>query len=329
MRAMELAEWCSSSRVIIVAGKGGVGKTTVSATLAVAAARAGRCALLVELEGKSGLTVAFGVPGGRSESENAREAEAYDPYPGVTVLPLRADEALIKYLEDHGLGRISRRLVSSGALDMVSTAVPGMKDILVLGKVKALQRAEAADVIVVDGPAAGHALTFLGSPKGLLDAVRVGPVLTQAIEVTEMLADPERARVLLVTLPEETPVNETIETVGALSEQAGMTLTPVVVNGLYPDRHLDGRVDAARIRADADAAGVYVPDSEVEHLAVAASFLTRRRELQRVQVERLSAALDLPLVPLPFLFGADLGPAELEVLADALATGLDAVASTP
>ena len=81
-----------------------------------------------------------------------------------------------------------------------------------LGKVKALQRARAADVIVVDGPAAGHAVTFLLSPKGLLDAVRVGPVLTQAVEVTEMLADPDRAQVMLVTLPEETPVNETVET---------------------------------------------------------------------------------------------------------------------
>src|SRR5258706_107184 len=81
-----------------------------------------------------------------------------------------------------------------------------------------------ADVIVVDAPAAGHAVTFLLSPKGLLDAVRVGPVLTQAVEVTEMLADPERTQVMLVTLPEETPVNETVETAETLVDRIGLTL---------------------------------------------------------------------------------------------------------
>ncbi|HEX6381026.1 MAG TPA: ArsA-related P-loop ATPase, partial [Acidimicrobiia bacterium] len=193
---MELAEWCSSSRVIILAGKGGVGKTTTAAALSVAAAQAGRQVLLVELEGKSGLASMFGVPAIEDELE---------VYPGLTVLPLAADEALVEYLETHGLGKMSKRLASTGALDIVATAVPGMKEILVLGKVKALQNARAADVIVVDGPAAGHAVTFLLSPKGLLDAVRVGPILTQAVEVTEMLADPDRAQVMLVTLPEETP----------------------------------------------------------------------------------------------------------------------------
>src|SRR3954454_4127270 len=167
---MELAEWCSSSRVIIVAGKGGVGKTTTAAALAVAAARIGRKGLLVELEGKSGLTSLVGFETLSGEGE---------VYPGVTVLPLAADEALIEYLETHGLGRMSKRLVNSGALGIVATAVPGVEEILALGTSKAPRRARSADVIVVDGPAAGHAVTFLLSPKGLLDAVRVGPVLAQ------------------------------------------------------------------------------------------------------------------------------------------------------
>jgi anion-transporting ArsA/GET3 family ATPase len=316
---MELAELCSSSRVIIVAGKGGVGKTTVAAALATAAARAGRSALLVELEGKSGLAATFGRP--------SLEDREFEPYPGVRVLPIAPDAALVEYLQDHGLGRISRRLTSTGAIDVVSTAVPGMKDILVLGKVKALQNAGAADVIVVDGPAAGQAVTFLLSPKGLLDAVRVGPVLTQAMEVTEMLADPERARVMLVTLPEETPVNETVETAQVLIDPVGLSLAPLVVNGLYPARALD--TDPERIRAAASAAGVFIPEAEVDHLALAAEFHSRRRALQTAQVERLAATLDLPQVHLPFLFTAELGPAGLEVLADALARGLGAVATTP
>ena len=314
---MELAELCSGSRVIIVAGKGGVGKTTVAAALATAAARAGRTAVLVELEGKSGLAATFGRP--------TLEDHEFSPFPGVRVLPIAPDEALLEYLEDHGLGRISKRLVSTGAIDVVSTAVPGMKDILVLGKVKALQRSGAADVIVVDGPAAGHAVTFLLSPKGLLDAVRVGPVLTQAMEVTEMLTDPDRAQVMLVTLPEETPVSETVDTAGVLIDQ--LSLAPLVVNGLYPARTLETSPDA--IRAAAAAAGVDVPDAELDHLALAAGFQSRRRELQVAQVERLSETLDLPQIHLPFLFTAELGPEQLEVLAGALTEGLGAVATTP
>jgi anion-transporting ArsA/GET3 family ATPase len=313
---MELADWCSSSRVIILAGKGGVGKTTTAAALSVAAARAGRDVLLVELEGKSGLGSMFGLPLLRGEQE---------VYPGVTVLPLAADQALIEYLEDHGLGRMSKRLVNTGVLDIVATAVPGMKEILVLGKVKSLQRAAAADVIVVDGPAAGHAVTFLLSPKGLLDAVRVGPVLTQAVEVTEMLTDPDRAQVMLVTLPEETPVNETAETAEAFIDRVGLTLGPLVVNGVYPDRPLEGLTSPGEIRALAERAGAAVPDGEVEHLARAARFLTRRRRLQAEQLARLADRLALPQVVLPFLFSADIGPPELEVLAEALTAGVTAL----
>ncbi len=313
---MELAEWCSSSRVIILAGKGGVGKTTTAAALAVAAARLGRSVLLVELEGKSGLASMFGV----EAIEEEREV-----YPGLSVLPLAPDEALVEYLETHGLGKMSKRLASTGALDIVATAVPGMKEILVLGKVKALQRAGAADVIVVDGPAAGHAVNFLLSPKGLLDAVRVGPVLTQAIEVTEMLADPDRAQVMLVTLPEETPVNETVETAQAFTDRIGLTLGPLVVNGVYPDRPLDGMVTPEEVRAAAAAAGVSVADGDVEHLARAARFVTRRRRLQEEQLARLTERLGLPRVVLPFLFSADIGPGELEVLAEALTAGVDAL----
>jgi anion-transporting ArsA/GET3 family ATPase len=315
---MDLAEWCSSSRVIIVAGKGGVGKTTTAAALAVAAARSGRRVMLVELEGKSGLASMFGFETISGEVE---------VYPGVTVLPLAPDDALLEYLETHGLRRMSKRLVNSGALDIVATAVPGMKEILVLGKVKSLQRARAADVIVVDGPAAGHAVTFLLSPKGILDAVRVGPVLTQAVEVTEMLADPDRAQVMLVTLPEETPVNETAETAEAFVDRIGLTLGPLVVNGVYPDRPLDGltRPEAIRAMAERAGAGAGVPDGEADQLARAARFLTSRRRLQEEQLSRLADRLALPQVVLPFLFSSDIGPAELEVLADALTAGLGAL----
>src|SRR5947209_15002495 len=212
---MDVVGFCSQTRLLIVAGKGGVGKTTVSAALARMAARAGLTTLIVEVEGKSGLAAAFG----------RRERLTYDEMvlaPGggpdgaadVRARTLTPDDALLEYLEDHGMRRISKRLTNSGALDVVATAVPGIKDILVLGKVKQLEVQSrtggegAADFIVVDAPAAGHAVTFLASAYGLLDAATVGPIRAQATEVVALLSDPSRCQVMLVTLPEETPVNE-------------------------------------------------------------------------------------------------------------------------
>src|SRR5690606_27365233 len=111
-------------------------------------------------------------------------------------------------LDDNGMKRVSKRLVSSGATDMVSTAIPGIRDLIVLGKVKQMERAGLADLLILDAPAAGHAITFLQSASGIADAVRIGPVHTQAVDVLDLLGDASRSQVLLVTLPEETPVNE-------------------------------------------------------------------------------------------------------------------------
>jgi len=295
---MEAAGFCTQTRVLIVAGKGGVGKTTVTAAVARMAARAGLTALIVELEGKSGLGAAFG----RAEPLTYEEVALAD---GVRARTLTPDDALVEYLEGHGLRRISKRLMKSGAIDVVATAAPGIKDILVLGKVKQLERAEAADVIVVDAPAAGHAVTFLTSASGLLDAVRVGPIRAQAVDVLELLKDPARCQVVLVTLPEETPVNEVVETAFKLEDRVGIALGPIVVNGVYPQ--LDG--------LDADPGEL----DDAQALRDAARFRLDRMALQAEQVERLAAALPLPQLRLPYLFTTEVGPAEVDVLADSLA----------
>src|SRR4029453_7751605 len=147
---LDLAVSCPPAQLLIVAGKGGVGKTTVTATLAAAAADAGLSVLIVEVEGKSGLAACFGRPPlGYEETELA---------PSVRGRTLTPDEALLDYLENHGLRRISKRLVRSGALEVVSTAVPGMKDILVLGTARQSGVERAADLILIDAPAAGHAV---------------------------------------------------------------------------------------------------------------------------------------------------------------------------
>jgi anion-transporting ArsA/GET3 family ATPase len=312
--------FCTSTRVFIVAGKGGVGKTTVSAALARMASLAGLSPLLVEIEGRSGLPALFGQSGFLGYDEIVLAPVGAPSGAGaVRGRTLTPDDALLEYLDDHGMRRVSKRLTRSGMIDVVATAIPGIKDILVLGKVKQLERSRAADVIIVDAPAAGHAITFLESAHGLLDAVRVGPIRSQAQEVVELLEDPARAQVVLVTLPEETPVNELVETAYALEDRVGVKLGPVVVNGVYPP--LPGLdvdpVDAATMAA------IEIDPDEAEALRAAAAFRLRRLELQGEQVARLAGALPLPQLRLPFVFTERLGPAELDGLTAAMTRAVD------
>jgi anion-transporting ArsA/GET3 family ATPase len=312
---MEVARFCSTSHVVIVAGKGGVGKTTVTAALAVAAARAGSSVLVVEVEGKSGLPTMFGAA--------PLSYDELDLEPGIRARFLTPDAALVDYLESHGMRRISKRLIASGALEVVATAVPGMKDILVLGKVKSLDEARAANLLIVDAPAAGHAISFLLSPRGLLDAVRVGPISKQAADVVALLSDSARCQVVLVTLPEETPVSEAIETAFAIEDRAGVALGPVVVNQCFGPLPTGVSAAIEVVHADAEACGRFVSEREARDLARAVEFRMVRHEVQREQIERLRAQLPLPNIQLPFLFTPDIGRPQVGVLADALAHGIE------
>jgi anion-transporting ArsA/GET3 family ATPase len=322
---MDFERFCAASGVVIVAGKGGVGKTTVSAALAVAAARTGMRVLIVEVEGKSGLAASLGRPPLTYEDVELR--------PGVRARTLTPDDALVEYLHEHGLRRIGRRLSNSGALEIVATAVPGMKDILVLGKVKQLERAGVADLIVLDAPAAGHAVQFLLSAHGLLDAVKVGPVNKQAADVVELLTDPARCQVALVTVAEETPVNELVDTAYAIEDRAGVALGPIVVNACVPalDGLDTGRADASvtAVRDDAARADIEITDTETLALAAATAFRVDLRRRQQEQRARLTNRLPLPQIELPFLFTADIGPDEVDALADALTLGVEAIELAP
>jgi anion-transporting ArsA/GET3 family ATPase len=318
-------QFFAASRLVIVAGKGGVGKTTVSATLARAAALSGLSTLIVEVEGKTGLPGMFAHGELGYDEEVLAAGGGPDGAADVRARTLTADAALLEYLHDHGLSRISRRLVSTGALDVVATAAPGIKDILLLGKVKQLERAGVADLIVLDAPAAGHAITFLQSARSLLDTVSVGPINAQARDVLELLEDHRRCQVMLVTVPEETPVNEAVETAFSLEDRVGVGLGPIVVNGVYPEvRGLDADPVAA-----AAAAGVSLRPGEAEALADAGAFRRARVALQDEQLGRLEAALPLPQIRLPFLFTTDVGPAELETLAQVLLAEIDALPGLP
>jgi anion-transporting ArsA/GET3 family ATPase len=319
---MDVGTFCAQSHVLVVAGKGGVGKTTMSAALAQMAAAAGKSVLIVELEGKSGITAAFGRDGDLPYEEVLLSPDVPDgaggagrPTGSVRARRLTPDDALVEYLEDHGLRRVSKRLARSGVLDVVSTAIPGIRDVLVLGKVKQLERDGAADLILVDAPATGHAMTFLTSASGMVSAARGGPLRTQAQDVVELLSDPARCRVILVTLPEELPVAETIESAYTLEDKAGVQLGPVIVNACDPEpTGLD------RPAADVAAtAGVSLAADHLAALEEARSFRLARHAVSTEQIERLRRDLPLPHLLVPALDSASIGPAQTQELADALA----------
>jgi anion-transporting ArsA/GET3 family ATPase len=261
----------AASRVLIVAGKGGVGKSTVAATLVTVARKLGLSALLVETDGKPLLV---------NPADDA----------GLAARTITPADALAEYLDGSGLRRVSRRLISAGIVDVVASASPGIDNLLVLGKIKQLERSRAADLIVVDAPAAGHALTMLRTPRAMAESVVVGPILQQANDVLAMLNDETRCQVMLVTLPESTPVNESVETAFSLEEDIGIRLAPLVVNRVDPRTHLD-------IPTNID------PSSS---LVRAATFRNSRLASQTNALAQLDRRLPLPRLHLPLDHSANI-----------------------
>ena len=282
----------SAAKVTVVAGKGGVGKTTVTALLAHAAADAGRRVIAVELDGKPILAELIG---------------------DLPLLSLSAPLALEEYLREHGFGRVAKRLAASGVIDVVSTAAPGIDDLVVLGKIKQLERSSDWDTIIVDGPAAGHAVTMLTSPAGLRDAVSSGPVRAQADDVLAMLADPSRCQVALVTLPETTPVNETVATAFTIEDHVGVKLAPVFVNAVDVDAAAslpaDDRLDEAIAALDVDAA-------TAAGLRDAALFRSERLRVQQAAIDQLSHTLPVDQLHVPLVSGRLDGAALIRLAGD-------------
>lgn len=278
----------TASHLVIVAGKGGVGKTTVTAVLARAAADAGHRVLVIELDGKGTLDRLL---------------------PDLDVRHISAATSLEEYLLEHGFKRIAKRLASTGVIDVVGTAAPGIDDLVVLGKIKQLERSGEWDLIVVDGPAAGHAVTFLTSAAGLLDAVGSGPVHDQASDVVAMLRDPRRCRVVLVTLPETTPVNELLETAATIVRRTGIELGPLVVD----------QVDTSAPLPDPDEVSFGRARVQVDDARAAAAFRRARRAVQDEELVRLGQSLPVRQVRVRAIPTAGLTADDVSELAAELA----------
>lgn len=313
-----------------MAGKGGVGKTTVGATLGLAAARLGLSVQLIELSGHSSLGSPFGtrnelgyepclLPLGDLAQDPTWCSDPNWPTQAGAIHARRItpDDALREYLESHGLGRLRSKLLTDGAIDVVSTSAPGIKDLLTLGKIRSIEASGAQDLVIVDAPAAGHALTFLRSPAGLGASAEEGPIREQADLVLDMLGDAGRCQVVLVTLPEETPVTETVETAYSLEEDIGIKLAPVVINGVLDDlNHLQ------------EGLGATEPGSPLaQAMQDALAYRDNKAATQRNECDRLSVELPLPQLRLPQLPTADLALEDLWQLAKAAIAGLDGQAT--
>ncbi len=274
-------ERLSTIDLVVVAGKGGVGKTVLTAALGAAAARAGRDVTLVEIEGKAHLCALLGVTSGGYEPVVAMTPEQTGGGT-VRVRTIGPDQALVEWLRHNGLGRVANQLAKSGALEVIATATPGIKDLLVLGRVKQMFN-ESDSLVIIDAPASGHAISFLQSPAGLAATARVGVINRQARQVLEMLEDHDRSAVVLVGLAEETPISELVETVEAVSE-LNMALGPLVINQIWSaDPQLADHVDVVGPAGDA------------------ARFVTAVVERQREALATLEDEADMAHIILPHL----------------------------
>jgi anion-transporting ArsA/GET3 family ATPase len=317
----------SAARLHVVSGKGGTGKTTAAAALALALASRGRRTLLVEVEGRQGIAQLFDTAPLPYEERRI----AVGPGGGeVRALAVDAEAALLEYFElFYRLGVAGRTLRRMGAVEFATTLAPGLRDVLLTGKVKeCVNRRDADgryvyDAVVLDAPPTGRVVSFLDVTKAMADLARTGPIHSQAEGVVQVLHSPLTA-VHLVTLLEDLPVTETLETVDELTA-AGFPVGAVIVNRVrpqwLPDRSVaaaaGGRVDAERIRAGLASAGLDLPTGVLDGLVAETVEHAVRVHGEAAALARLEDATALPRLELPhFVHGVDLG--SLYELAEAL-----------
>ena len=288
-------------RVLFVVGKGGVGKSTVAALLAVALAERGKRVLLAQMGPGRRLQEVLGVEGG---SETPAEV-----FPGLCFLTIDGESALTEYL---GLvlpvKRVHRLVVGSKLYRHFVAAAPGLKELMTVGKIwyeeqLATARGPRWDAIVVDAPATGHSLQYLRMPSAAYEAFGPGLVRREAKRVVDLLQDPKRTAICPVTTAEEMPVNETIETHRQLRDALQMPLGVLFVN----------RVHQAPLTVDA------IPTSRSKAPLVRDVLRCAREEAGWAAInaryrERLREAVPMPTVELPFLFAEEFGLAEVRTL---------------
>jgi anion-transporting ArsA/GET3 family ATPase len=303
--------------LIYVTGKGGVGKTTVAAAIGLAAAAQGRTTIVCEVAEQHHMSRAFAHAGvGRDH-----EVRLADDLYAITVDP---QHALEEWLSRQVGGQALRILTRSSAFQYFVAAAPGAKELITIAKVWELAQGKrwtktnrTYDLVVVDAPASGHGIAMLQTPKTFGEIARVGPIQRQAFKVRDMLADPDRTGYVAVALPEEMPVNETLQLQDKLVDAVGLDLDAIVVNGMYPERFT--KEDADRVRRLAEADG-YAPEEEAALRAALAA--DDRARAQRSHLRRLRKDARAPVLTLPYVFDAELSLDDYRDMGERLARRL-------
>jgi anion-transporting ArsA/GET3 family ATPase len=317
----------TKARLHFVTGKGGTGKTTVAAALALTLASGGRRVLLVEVEGRQGIAQLFDVPPLPYEELKIATAEGGGH---VNALAVDIEAAFMEYLDMfYNLGLAGRAMRRIGAIEFATTIAPGLRDVLLTGKIKesvvrqAGNKKRAYDAIVVDSPPTGRIARFLDVTKAVSDLAKGGPVHSQADGVVKLLHSDQTA-IHLVTLLEALPIQETIEAIDELKE-LGLPIGSVIVNRNIPPflpaadlaKAAEGDIDADAVRAGLDKVGITLSDADfaglltesIEHASRIKARAESAEQLDRLKVVRL----ELPTIP----DGVDLG--SLYELAETLA----------
>ncbi|MFI7543036.1 ArsA family ATPase [Actinoplanes sp. NPDC049599] len=293
-------EW--PARLHVVTGKGGTGKSTVAAALALALAAGGHRTLLVEVEGRQGIAQLFGT-----EPLPYAERRIATPIRGdgeVRALAVDAEEALLEYLEMfYRLGAAGRALRKIGAIDFATTIAPGLRDVLLTGKVKeATTRASEGkrvyDAVVLDAPPTGRIGRFLNVTAETAKLAKMGPIKTQSDGVASLLRSPMTS-VHVVTLLEEMPVQESLDAIGELTT-LGIPVGRIIINGARPPLLAAGKVTKVELKRGLAAAGLPTDPATVNGLhAEARAHLTRRELEESLRAEL--AELGRPMLELPLL----------------------------
>ena len=307
-----------SRRLIVVTGKGGVGKSVVGASLALAARARGLRALLVEVAAPLEAARLLGGPPSKGDVKQV--------LPGLSTVNLDPTAVMDEYVRHVvPVELLARRILSSPVYRRFFAAAPGLRELMVLGKIMVLEESRARlsrrptwDLVVVDAPATGHGLAFLKVPLAASRAIPIGPVGHNARRVLKLLRDPGRTALVVVAVPEEMAVVEALEFHRLAVEELEVDLAAAVLNGCHERRFSDPeeaevlRLTAAEARG-ALAAGVSLPPA-----LRAARRQIRRRRLTRLYRGRLKRGLPAPVASLPYLFRERLGREDLELLAERL-----------
>ena len=305
-------------RLLFVTGKGGVGKSTVTAALALLAAERGKKVLLVEVDAKGNLTNLFEHP--------PVGFEPREVHPGVFAMQLDTESSLREYLKlNLRIPVVGRIGPIASVFDFVANAAPGVKEILVVGKVcwevrESIQGRADWDLVIVDAAATGHVLAQLDAPRTIRDLVHTGPIRNQTEWMLDILSDPAITALNVVTAPEEMPVNETIELVARARAESPVPLGAVVVNRVLPEPFTtaDEAVFDALATGPAHTALVGAAGPGVDGVIDGARLAVAMRRARLTHLDALRRAVDLPLLLVGYLFVRDHGLRVTRMVAEAL-----------